>query len=383
MGHIKKRFYLLLTGGLVLLSIGIYLSGHFTVSAFSCEAEIEDTFDLLDDEWWINHVGYVSKKILNPDDPSDLLTGKLVMTEENQTFSNRYIRSSTAGPNGSTVVTVKGTNAFILNCILESACRVYTPPEVDSTGHLTIENCTFLDGKMTRNAISGMSATIRYNYITANNDGIELDGGLTRSSLIEYNWIKGPGYRVGDNHMDGIQLNNEGNCVIRYNKIGGFENACIMIGSSVKPRAGDLPTSNVQITGNYFYNDGLAYYYLYVREGDNSAPYKIRPRYITITDNLFAYTPENMKRPISTGPNPKMRAMFVRTEAEREEGVRRQEKYPEVLAYRVSLGHAESAADARTWIVWNNNRWTDDNRTEVPPEGGTWYDLEAERVLDH
>ncbi len=374
-------------------------------------SEPDDDFDASDKTWWERNVNTsldVSKLEImsydNPDETSeDNIIGKMYVLNRNETdFTGKNI-TKVSEDNELQLIIQDTKDVIFRNSRLESALYVRSNGRLHGEGNVIVDNCVFPDYNVLGVCIGGMSMRVTNSYFTSQTDAINVDGGLTKPSLIAYNWMDGSGYPPcveegeEDDHNDGIQLWREGYVDIYRNRIGGFANACIIIHSCVPPRdegeGGTAPISHINIKENFFERKHKAptYYYLYVCELKPIASYDVteerheyfeRPRYITITDNWFE---DKDKHPLFSGAKPVDRAMFVRTEEERDEGVRRQEEDPSVLDFRRDLGYAETAVDARTWIVWNNNRWVAD-KSEVDPSedyapGGMkgWYDLSRER----
>ena len=338
-----------------------------------------DNFDARDKSWWEKNVG------VELDENTVITEVKyekdLVINQSGYEFLNKDIIKTNIDEE--LLFYVNGAqDVFFKNSYLESAIYVYSNNR--TTGNVILENCTFKKGSIIGVCVGGMSVTATNNYFTSFNDAINVDGGLSGKSTIAYNWLDGPGYRVGENHNDGVQFWREGYTDIYRNRIGGYSNSCVTIHSCAPPRYGTEPISYINIKENYFENNGLTWYYLYVCESapDATVEYLTRPRYITITDNWFE---DKAKFPLFSGERAKDRAMFVRTEEERMEGIERQEIDPSVLDYRKSFGYAKTAVDARTWIVWNNNRWVEDGSEVDPSQDGWaggmkgWYDLTLER----
>lgn len=342
-------------------------------------------FDLLDDSWWRANMGCdLEKTSLRRMTNVDVYKKDIYIGTNNYLLENTVtVRSQEASPDN--YIIFDNVRAYVRNSRLESACRIYSGGK--DTGIAIVENCTFVGDKIEEACIVGMATIARYNIISSQNDGISLDGGLTESSLIEYNWFLGPGKQIKNNHMDGIQIHREGNAVIRYNRFNGYTNSCILLHSAVKPRFGDDPISNVLIDHNLFEVNGLAWYYLYVCEYERDVQEESlkRPRMITITNNIFEEDKNNRVMPIYTGLTKADTAMFVKTEEEREEGISNQKEHPEVLDFRKGLGYADSAVDARSWIVWNGNTWKNSGEVVEPGDGkggpGGWYHLKGENTF--
>lgn len=351
-------------------------------------------FDPLDDEWWIENTG-CDENALNP--ANDRVGS--VTYDVDTAFQNGTSRRSQEAIDEGCSENVRVANATLSfdNCKLNTSVTSNYVQATYTTSKAFIDHCTFDSNSNIDTAISGMGLTIRNNYITSNTDGIVPRKGFTLPSVIEYNRIDGPG-RVPGNHMDGIQFVSEGNGIIRRNKIGGYTNACIIIKSDVQPQTTEDPITNVLIEENYFTltsSSGAAgihdYYLMVLRNTDEQNTWNMRPRYITIRNNWFE---SNSKYAILTHPsrggfiiaNLAQRAMFVRTEEERNQGVINQTVYPAVLQRRIATGYHESAVDARSWIVWNGNRYADSgleveptfHRPDLTPGMTTWYDISAE-----
>lgn len=240
-----------------------------------------------------------------------------------------------------------------------------------------------------QNAFSQGSIDISYSRINSLLDGI-----VPRNGTVEYpiniyrNWIRGPGKVIGDRHMDGIQLISGGFINIIGNRIEGWDNNAIFImGDYQSKDETDNPIQHVVIKNNFFGSVGLRWYFLSIRESStNQDTYGRRPWFVTITENYFeskygGIVLDRQLSPIATGDDPNAGtfkvAMFVRSEAEREEGIEKQNNVPEILTFRQTLGYDRNAVDARSWIVWDKNYWADNN-TEAAPDSG-WYDLTQER----
>lgn len=329
----------------------------------------------------------------------------------------------------------------IRNCDLWSI-RAYDK----SSTRLTAEYCR-IDKPAGGSAIGGGPLTLRYCRLTSNNDGcFPGDQGERAQSLLEYNWIDGPGvlmyggisdrartatmtriarsttYAVGDlvssvagngsyayectvagttaatgptfnnasgattidgtvtwiyrgtrNHMDGLQITQEGNCIIRRNKISGWPNACMIIKSDIRPNSdADVPITDVLLEENLF-EKGSGNYAIYVRAGSLMSDgysvyegYKGRPRLVTIKNNWFVGDLPGSSC-VNSGGSPSDVATFVQTEAERDAAVALEQSDPAVIDRRVSAGMNVSRAYAASWIVWDNNRATDTGNVIAPP----------------
>ena len=334
-------------------------------------------FDPLDDAYWQTKTGHDANRI---DSEKNFDTNVSIESE------NYVLENSTIGKNSSNdkafvfINNISGT--IFKNCLINAAVQITSKKGNSDT---LIENCTFEKNQGIDPAILGQSITARYNRISSLNDGIALYDISEKENIIEYNWFGAPADTESPAGMNAIHIWKGGNALIRRNKIGGYKNSSIMIKPNATKDIKGSPIENITITENYFKADVLQYYYLFVCEGKRNATeeYQTRPRFITITDNWFE---SKLKLPIFTGENKNERAIFVRTEEERSEGILRQETNPEILTYRINLGYPESSADARTWIVWNNNKWAEDG-SEVSPfdgKGGKegWYNLSEERSFD-
>ena len=348
-------------------------------------------FSLLSNEWWVKNVGYNPAKLKK----ENVLTDTLIIGEDGYILEGAWLRNDAlsaeqTSKGGATplYITIDNADVTIRDSLMEGTVRVLdkTTTGPRQHGSVTLERVTFVAEKIPVAAAFGMGITARFCLFSSFNDGVYPIGGLSQPSLYEYNWFKGPGYTIASNHMDGIQIWHEGNTVVRNNRISGFTNSCIFIKSDQKPRFGDEPIKNILIDGNYFQAEGLYYYYLFIIPGNINAVnnYQTRPQYVTVTNNWF-----ETKKKLPICSNTTEAAVFVRTEEERDEGVARQEKFPEVLALRQQLGYGKSAVDARTWIVWDNNRYVEDG-SEVRPDADPvfranlgvnkgWYDLDVER----
>jgi len=341
-----------------------------------------ESFDASDKSWWEGHVN--SERNAKRDEivyDRDVFIGK-----DGYELADANVKKSESVPQNKDVRIYVDSARDVLLKDLSLDVAVLTFSNGRTQGNVILQNSAFNPGAVQGSCFDGIAVDATYNYITSNCDGLTPNGGDTQGSYIAYNWIQGPGRKIGDNHGDGIQFWREGNAVIYRNRIGGYNTSCIMIKSDLPSRYGSGPIKNITIKENYFENKGLEYYYIYVCENapGTTVDYLTRPQYITITDNWFE---DSSKHPIYSGLTVDDRAVFVRTEEERDEGVLRQERDPSVLEYRASLGYARSAVDARTWIVWDNNRWVKDGSEAVPTDDGWrfggmsgWYDLSEERV---
>ena len=348
-------------------------------------------FDLLNDDWWNRNVGHDPAKLVKENEfvknVSIKINGYVL---EGAWLRNDALTAEINAKGGATplYIIMDDSDVTIRDSLIEGTIRVYdkTSTGVRNHGSVILEKVTFNGEKIPDTATMGMGFTARFCLIQSFNDGAHPTGGLSQPSLFEYNWFKGPGYTIAANHMDGIQIWHEGNTVVRNNKFSGYTNSCMLIKSDEKPRFGDEPICNVLVDGNYFMAEGLNYYYLFISPNNINAVnyYQTRPQYVTVTNNWF-----ESKKKFPVCSNTTEAAMFVRTEEERDEGVTRQELFPEVLALRQQLGYGKSAVDARTWIVWDNNRYVEDG-SEVRPDADPayrnnkgvnkgWYDLVSER----
>lgn len=354
-----------------------------------------------DKNWWEKNTGIDS----NVQFIDDIITGtRTLPVNVNTSYVNRALIDGTGIARNSRIVVPNGTAVLTMdNCHIQP--YVSTGIAADFFTKIIVRHCenkspysklypaeTWEETLPDQNAFAQGSIDISYSRINSLLDGVVGRNGTSEMPVNIYrNWIRGPGKIIGTRHMDGIQVIVRGYTNIQENRIEGWDNSGVFIkGGGIAPIDGSTdPIQHVNIKGNFFGNSGLSYFYIFCRIGDagiNQSTYGARPRYVTITGNFFEShmhetIPGRRLDPILSGDNatnPSLRpAMFVHTESERYEGIMRQDYNPDVLSYRQSVGYDITAVDARTWIVWNNNIWLDDNTEAIPPLG--WYDISKER----
>lgn len=154
-------------------------------------------------------------------------------------------------------------------------------------------------------------------------------------------------------------------------------NSLVIIKSDIQAGSTSNPISNITIRDSLFdLTNGNGYNFtIYVRDANTadtmpSATYNRMPRFISFINVWF----KGGNPTVSTSSSNTWRAIFVRTEAERQAGIDRQNADPNQISQRMAVRSLTTdTADARTWIVWE--AYDAETGQPILPPGGYYTDV--------